>query len=251
MSFLGVLVMLVACHTTAFHLKKMRISRCLWRHFAVDEDKFGTIIPYDDDDENKAKTNKSKANDSKDMFAREEKSNSWLNLIPSVKLDEKKSINSNKQSININNDEVVTGYGNQDIEDEEEFVPPSVDIDPNESPFLRFLKDTYIGTPYDSKSKKQARYIIRNITLISVSIGVIFTVIWYAFPGKFISYKGDTDFSSRYEKSYIDPSDLLQIDDTTDTTYFDENIPLPDTNLLRVPYEKSLLPRAPFPSQEI
>ena len=218
----------------------------MWRHRAVEEDNFGTIIPYDEDDKD---ANKGKGNQSKEMFAREEKSTSWFNF-PKIELEENKVITSNKQIVK--NDELVTGYDNEDSEEEEdEFTPPSIDRDPNESPFLRFLKDTYVGTPYDSKSKKQARFVVRNITFISAAIGIIFTVIWYAFPGKFIAYKGDTDFRSRYEKSYIDPSDLLNLDNNADTTYFDENIPTPDNNLLRVPYQKPSIPRAPFPSQEI
>ena len=238
------LLLLAAWCISAYQLKKPQVTtRGMQRYRAAEEDQFGTIIPYDDDEKDASKR---KASESKDMFAREEKLNSWFNL-PSIKLSENKVIPPNEQLIS--NDETVTGYNNQDSD--EEFVPPSVDIDPNESSVFRFLKDTYIGSEYDSRRKKQARFVIRNITLISVSIGVIFTIIWYAFPGKFITYKGDTDFSSRYEKSYIDPSDLLQIDDDTNTIYFDENIPLPDNNMPRVPYQKPLLPRAPFPSQEL
>ena len=68
----------------------------------------------------------------------------------------------------------------------------------------------------DSDAKKEARYVVRNITGFSVAIGIIFTIIWYAFPGKFISYKGDRDLdvslppiNQYYQAS---PDDLLSKD---------------------------------------
>ena len=39
--------------------------------------------------------------------------------------------------------------------------------------------------------------------------GVVFTGVWYAFPGKFISIKRDTDFTQRYPSIYYDPDKLL------------------------------------------
>lgn len=48
----------------------------------------------------------------------------------------------------------------------------------------------------------------------------VFTVVWYAFPGKFISFRGTTDFASRYSEVYVDPNDLLRQDysQSTDTS---------------------------------
>ena len=53
----------------------------------------------------------------------------------------------------------------------------------------RLLKDAYVGSPYDSSNKKQARFVVRSITALSALIGVVFTLVWYAFPGKFISVR--------------------------------------------------------------
>lgn len=46
----------------------------------------------------------------------------------------------------------------------------------------------------DSKDKRQARFTIRSITILSILMGVIFTGIWYLFPGKFVSYRGNADY---------------------------------------------------------
>jgi Na+-driven multidrug efflux pump len=54
------------------------------------------------------------------------------------------------------------------------------------------LRDAYIGAEKDSAERKQARFIVRSITVISITIGIIFTSIWYLFPGQFISYRGAT-----------------------------------------------------------
>ena len=43
---------------------------------------------------------------------------------------------------------------------------------------LKVLRDIYIGNEYDSAAKKEARFVVRNITGFSVLIGVIFTIIW-------------------------------------------------------------------------
>jgi len=87
---------------------------------------------------------------------------------------------------------------------------------------LKIFKDIYIGSPYDSRKKQQARYVITNITVISILIGAVFTATWYLFPGKFISFRGDADLSSRYTDTYkyIDPSDLL--DNNGPSIYFND-----------------------------
>lgn len=69
---------------------------------------------------------------------------------------------------------------------------------------------------------------IRNITGISVAIGVIFTAIWFAFPGQFISFRGDDEnaaaiSSKRYAATYIDPDELLNAEiSSPDWEYFEE-----------------------------
>lgn len=69
---------------------------------------------------------------------------------------------------------------------------------------LRFLKDVYIGAEDDSPRRKQARYVLRSITFLSFAIGFAFTALWYIAPGKFISYRGDRDFSEKYS-TYVPP----------------------------------------------
>jgi hypothetical protein len=58
---------------------------------------------------------------------------------------------------------------------------------------LQFLKDVYIGSPNDSRRRQQARSVIRSISLLSVSMGIIFTAVYYLAPGKFVSYRGDRE----------------------------------------------------------
>jgi hypothetical protein len=79
-----------------------------------------------------------------------------------------------------------------------------------------------------SAARKEARSVIRNITGISVAIGIIFTAVWYAFPGQFISYRGDSEAvaaatSKRYAAAYIDPDELLNAEiSSPDWEYFEE-----------------------------
>ena len=122
-----------------------------------------------------------------------------------------------------------------------------------ENVFMKFLLNVLIDSPYDSRRKQQAKYVVRNITGFSVAIGIIFTIVWYAFPGKFISYRGDTDFTARYQQSYVDPSNLLNEQfSNSGGVYFDDaqGLPIKDPNT-RVPYEKPFEVRAPPPSQEL
>lgn len=112
-----------------------------------------------------------------------------------------------------------SGYDNEDINDVD---PNDIDgEDPNwlprdtstANPLVNFLKDVYIGSPYDSRNKQQARYVVRNVTAISVAIGLVFTFIWYAFPGKFISFKGQRDgVSNAAILNKVDPNELLRND---------------------------------------
>lgn len=109
-----------------------------------------------------------------------------------------------------------TGYGRPDLDDNEDEMRRKmlddnwVPEDPSlQSPLEKWFKDTYIGSPYDSRKKQQARYVIKNITVICFSIGFIFTAVWFAFPNKFISVRGDRDFSQRYQSSFVEPEGLL------------------------------------------
>jgi hypothetical protein len=97
-----------------------------------------------------------------------------------------------------------TGYASDD--DSDDWIPS---VSPDDSPVAKFLKDYFFDNEFDSMKRKDAKFVARNITLFSFLIGVIFTVIYYAFPGKFIGYKADMNFSSRYESTFADPSGLL------------------------------------------
>jgi hypothetical protein len=119
-----------------------------------------------------------------------------------------------------------TGYDTFDENDVDDPRRWEEEEDPNQSLIMKFLKDVYIGSPYDNKNKQEARIVVRSVTVISIAIGIIFTGIWYAFPGKFISYRGDTDFTARYSVSYTDPDELLKQDfNRAQGEFFDEASP--------------------------
>ena len=143
-----------------------------------------------------------------------------------------------------------TGYGRPDLDDNEEemmqkmideqWTPPA-----DETEFQRWFRNTYIGSPYDSRKKQQARYVIRNITVICFSIAAIFTGIWYAFPNKFISVRGDRDFTERYQTDFVPPEGLLsedwsksKITSSEQNQFFDNYVPLPQPQT-RFPIEQS------------
>ena len=86
-----------------------------------------------------------------------------------------------------------------------------------ESLFVRFLKDVYIGEEDDNPRRKQARYVLRSITFLSFAIGIAFTALWYIAPGKFISYRGDRDFSEKYSSEYwVSNVDMLGNNDSSE-----------------------------------
>lgn len=104
--------------------------------------------------------------------------------------------NNNQPSLNKNTyDPRPTGYNTPDDGDE---VDENLIIESNnngnnsiDEGIVKLFKDIYIGSPYDSRNKKQARYVITNITIISLLIGIVFTAVWYIFPGKYNIYKID------------------------------------------------------------
>ena len=239
-------------------------------------EEFGQIIPFDfnpsDFVRDKPPVLPKKSNsDDKQRNAKDILEENVRAAQKSLKIAEKQKRQEENYKLFDDDNARPTGYDNNDDEEEEEEERrnreadvnwvPSVDSDPNtDSPVFKFLKDTYIGSPYDSRKKQQARYVIRNITAISVLIGLIFTGIWYAFPGKFVSVRGTQDFSQRY--NYVNPDDLLNeamYKSGSSTVYFDENTN-PGTNGYadreelaspRVPYQKNLLPRAPPPTVDL
>eukprot|EP01038_Epipyxis_sp_PR26KG_P005869 gene5869-8094_t len=132
-----------------------------------------------------------------------------------------------------------TGYDQPDEDDDideennhNKNIANSLDSEnANDSYLVKLFKDLYIGSVYDSRKKQQARYVIKNITFISFAIGFIFTAIWFAFPGKFISVRGNNDemYTSRYKTSYVDPDNLLQSEFmSSDAEYFDDASGLPE-----------------------
>lgn len=75
----------------------------------------------------------------------------------------------------------------QTVGSPESMVPvknPSVRPDLNTSP-------GEVGLKNEERDRRQAIFTIRSISLISIMCGVIFTVIWYLFPGQFVSFRGD------------------------------------------------------------
>lgn len=139
-----------------------------------------------------------------------------------------------KAAVNTRYDDRPTGYDTPD-EDDDDVDAAMVSYDDNSNGSLdnvifKIFKDIYIGSPYDSRKKQQARYVITNITVISILIGAVFTATWYLFPGKFISFRGDADLSSRYTDTYkyIDPSDLLN--NNGPSIYFNDDGTSDDTD---------------------
>lgn len=53
-----------------------------------------------------------------------------------------------------------------------------------------FLVDLYVDKPGDGRKRRQARFVVRSITTISVLIGVTFSLICYLAPGKFVTFRG-------------------------------------------------------------
>lgn len=111
-------------------------------------------------------------------------------------------------------DDRPTGYDTPDDDDTTDTV--GFDISNREQNadednlVAQFIRNTYLPSPYDSRKTSQAKYVYRSITLLCVAIGGVFAAVWLLFPGKFVSYRGDTDFNSRYSSSYVDADSLLQ-----------------------------------------
>ena len=133
-----------------------------------------------------------------------------------------------------------SGYDNDDYDpNDEPNYPPSFidgkdpDISVSQEPsnaLLQFLQDTVIESPYDSNNKKQAKFVVRSITALSFAIGLVFTVVWYAFPGKFISYREGKDFTARYPAVYMDPDQLLSNDSAGMTLFDDPAVKMPSNS---------------------
>ena len=121
-----------------------------------------------------------------------------------------------------------TGYSNEEDDDDDDFVPQLIDEGTPE--FLRFLKNAYIDSPYDNKKKLQAKSVVRSITLISFGIGVIFTAVWYAFPGKFVSVRAPTALDSTAyqlpsnQRSVYSPDDLLSAPTPEGSLQFEDTL---------------------------
>lgn len=53
-----------------------------------------------------------------------------------------------------------------------------------------FLVDLYVDKPGDGRKKRQARFVARSITTISILFGLTFSLICYLAPGKFVTFRG-------------------------------------------------------------
>lgn len=103
-----------------------------------------------------------------------------------------------------------------------DWIPKRQDETPE---ILKPLKEAFTDNPYDSRKQRQAKSTIRNIFAFSGVISVIFIVLWYAFPGKFISYRGDRGpMNPALTQQYIDPEEVLRedaINTQTQSFYYD------------------------------
>eukprot|EP01035_Chromulina_nebulosa_P017279 gene17279-22813_t len=178
-----------------------------------DDDKYGrpNIVPFD--------------------FAREDVI--VKQKISNEKKDEKNEENIPESDTIFDDSSRPTGYNNRDDDDDDNAYRPI--IDENDSTIVKIFKDVYVDSPYDSARRRDAKSVFRNITGISLGIGLIFTVVWYAFPGQFISYRGDRDFSVKYRPSIDIPDNILSDEDSTpppDYDYFqDKAYDSPSINL--------------------
>ena len=154
-----------------------------------------------------------------------------------------RSANSDRRNKWVEDPSRPTGYGNVD-EDDDDWVPSS-----DSEGVEKFLKDYFFNSPYDSPKRKDAKLVIRNVTFISGALGTIFTILFYAFPGRFISYRGTADFSQRYASDFVnkDPSELLNDQVNEELTksveiggesFYDDGVGLPEPDNSRVPYPK-------------
>ena len=143
----------------------------------------------------------------------------------------------NSGSVDNSDNERPAGYDNDEVDPNDlDQLPTSEQVKQYEeqyaqfrdsrNPIVQVLFNAYIGTPYDSKNKREARFVTRSITLISFVIGLVFTGVYYVFPGKFISIRGDTDFTVRYSKEQqrYDPDQLLQDSVNDNFVPFDKNL---------------------------
>lgn len=154
---------------------------------------------------------------------------------------EKKMLTSNRQ---LDPDPRPTGYMRIDDDDEEEVA----NVMDESSPIMQFFKETMIPSPYDSRSKLQAKGIVRSITILSGLIGIIFTFAWYAFPGNFVHYKANTQFTSRYSASLIDPEEMLtsEFSESGGVFFDDSDPPMAKTSVTVLPPQSAL-----FPSEQL
>ena len=158
-------------------------------------------------------------------------------------LKKRESISSTSSNKWVEDPSRPTGYGNVD-EDDDDWVPSS-----DSEGVEKFLKDYFFNSPYDSPKRKDAKFVIRNVTFISGILGTVFTILFYAFPGKFISYRGTADFSQRYSANVVDkdPSELLNEKVNNDLTrsveiggetFYDDGVGMPGPDDSRVAYPR-------------
>ena len=169
--------------------------------------------------------------------------NVWLDDADFKAKAEMRTANNDRRNKWVEDPSRPTGYGNVD-EDDDDWVPSS-----DSEGVEKFLKDYFFNSPYDSPKRRDAKFVIRNVTLISGVLGTIFTILFYAFPGRFISYRGTADFSQRYSSDFVDkdPSELLNDKVNEDLirtveiggeTFYDDGVGLPPPDDSRVAYPK-------------
>eukprot|EP00607_Mallomonas_marina_P010863 CAMPEP_0182421128 /NCGR_PEP_ID=MMETSP1167-20130531/6366_1 /TAXON_ID=2988 /ORGANISM="Mallomonas Sp, Strain CCMP3275" /LENGTH=243 /DNA_ID=CAMNT_0024597951 /DNA_START=63 /DNA_END=790 /DNA_ORIENTATION=+ len=175
------------------------------------------IIPFDDMSEFSRDSFKENMNKVKKASE-----NTDGNPIIDINLGVWRNENFSSSSKNKTNFERPTGYSNDDDDD---WIPSRIDEDDTPE-MIKFISNAFISSPYDTKSQSQAKQIVRSITLLSFLIGLVFTIAWYAFPGNFIHYKANTQFSSRYATQLVDPEELLTTEFTeSGGVFFDDGEP--------------------------
>jgi hypothetical protein len=101
---------------------------------------------------------------SKSVVSSRSASNRWIE-------DEEKTVINTPRKKWVEDPSRPTGYINQD-EDDDDWVPSQ-----DSEGVQKFLKDYFFDQEFDSMKRKDAKSVIRNVTLISGILGTIYTIL--------------------------------------------------------------------------
>lgn len=119
-----------------------------------------------------------------------------------------------------------SGFDSRDADEEDEPPQPGPE-DAALNPVLRFLKSVYVSSPFDSQRRREAKMVVRNISGFSLAIGVVFTLLWYLSPVKFVSFKGAGGGAA--QQTRFDSDELLRGGASSDEL-LDDELGQPDDN---------------------